>query len=166
MGGVVSSQKQYLQEDLMALYGSVKTEDDIEKAIKALLASMTLEEKIGQMKQYSYDGKTLDADFEAKIARGEVGSVLFARNVGVVNAMQQAAMEKSRLKIPIIVGRDVIHGYRTIMPIPLAQAASFNPDLVERAARVAAIEATTSGARWTFSPMIDIARDSRWGRIA
>lgn len=166
MGGVGSNQKPDLQQDITALYGCVKTEDDIEKAIKLLLASMTLDEKIGQMKQYSYDGKTLDPDFEVLIARGEVGSVLFARSVTVVNAMQQAAMEKSRLKIPIIVGRDVIHGYRTIMPIPLAQAASFNADLVERAARIAAIEATTSGARWTFSPMIDIARDPRWGRIA
>ena len=75
-------------------------------------------------------------------------------------------MEKSRLKIPLLIGRDVIHGYRTIFPIPLAQAASFNPDLAEKGSRVAAIECSSMGIKWTFTPMVDIARDPRWGRIA
>ena len=75
-------------------------------------------------------------------------------------------MEQSRLKIPLIIGRDVIHGFRTIFPIPLAQAASYNPDLVESGSRVAAIECSSIGIKWTFSPMVDIARDARWGRMA
>ena len=80
--------------------------------------------------------------------------------------MQKIAMEQSRLKIPLIVARDVIHGYKTVFPIPLAQAASFNPDLVESGSRIAAVEAASSGIKWTFTPMVDIARDPRWGRIA
>jgi beta-glucosidase len=80
--------------------------------------------------------------------------------------MQKISIEKSRLKIPILIGKDVIHGFRTVMPIPLGQAASFNTDLVEQCARMAAIEASSCGIRWTFSPMVDISRDPRWGRIA
>jgi len=80
--------------------------------------------------------------------------------------MQKIAIEQSRLKIPLLIGKDVIHGYRTIFPIPLAQAASFNPDLAERGSRVAAVECSSMGINWTFTPMVDIARDPRWGRIA
>lgn len=92
--------------------------------------------------------------------------MLWVTSVNVVNEMQKVAMEQSRMKIPLIPAKDVIHGFRTVLPIPLAQAASFNPDGVEAGARNAAIEATTLGIRWTFSPMMDIARDARWGRMA
>lgn len=135
----------------------------IEKKVERLLGEMTLEEKIGQMNQLSpwdYD------DLAEKVRRGEVGSILNCTDPEQVNRIQRVAMEESRLGIPLIVARDVIHGYRTIFPIPLGQAASFNPELVERGARVAAVEASADGIRWTFAPMIDVSRDPRWGRIA
>lgn len=84
----------------------------------------------------------------------------------LVNKVQKVAVEESRLGIPLLVARDVIHGYKTIFPIPLGQAATFNPELVEEGARVAAVEASSDGIRWTFSPMVDVSRDPRWGRIA
>ena len=86
-------------------------------------------------------------------------------NPDIVNVLQKVAVEESRLGIPLIFGRDVIHGYKTIFPIPLGQAASWNPEIVENAARVAAEEASSDGIRWTFAPMVDISRDPRWGRI-
>lgn len=135
----------------------------IEKKVERLLGEMTLEEKIGHMNQLSpwdYD------DLAEKVRRGEVGSILNCTDPEQVNRIQRVAMEESRLGIPLIVARDVIHGYRTIFPIPLGQAASFNPELVERGARVAAVEASADGIRWTFAPMIDVSRDPRWGRIA
>jgi beta-glucosidase len=95
-----------------------------------------------------------------------VGSFLNVWKLDNVNQMQKIAMEQSRLKIPLIMGKDVIHGFRTVFPIPLAQAASFNPDLAEAGSRVAAIECSSMGVNWTFTPMVDIARDPRWGRIA
>lgn len=127
---------------------------------------MTIKEKIGQLRQFHNSDGVLSEDFKTAIRNGQVGSVLFAANVDVVNTMQDIAMNESRLKIPIIIGRDIIHGYRTVLPIPLAQAASFNTSLVTAASRVAAKEGATSGTRWTFSPMMDISRDPRWGRIA
>lgn len=135
----------------------------IEKKVERLLGEMTLEEKIGQMNQLSpwdYD------DLAEKVRRGEVGSILNCTDPEQVNRIQRVAMEESRLGIPLIVARDVIHGYRTIFPIPLGQAASFNPEIVERGARVSAVEASADGIRWTFAPMIDVSRDPRWGRIA
>lgn len=135
----------------------------IEKKVERLLGEMTLEEKIGQMNQLSpWDYE----DLAEKVRRGEVGSILNCTDPEQVNRIQRVAMEESRLGIPLIVARDVIHGYRTIFPIPLGQAASFNPELVERGARVAAVEASANGIRWTFAPMIDVSRDPRWGRIA
>ena len=98
--------------------------------------------------------------------RGEVGSILNCTDPEQVNRIQRVAVEESRLGIPLIVARDVIHGYKTIFPIPLGQAASFNPEIVEKGARVAAVEASSDGIRWTFAPMIDVSRDARWGRIA
>lgn len=95
-----------------------------------------------------------------------MGSFLNVWKLENVNEMQKVAMEQSRLKIPLIHGRDVIHGFRTVFPIPLAQAASFNPSLAEAGSRVAAIECSSMGTKWTFTPMVDIARDPRWGRIA
>lgn len=135
-----------------------------EQKIEALLSKMTLEEKIGQMNQISSYGNI--EDMSSLIKKGEVGSILNETDPVRINALQRVAMEESRLGIPILMARDVIHGFKTIFPIPLGQAASFNPQVAKDGARVAAIEASSVGIRWTFAPMIDIARDPRWGRIA
>lgn len=135
----------------------------IENKVDSLLRQMTLEEKLGQMNQLS------PWDFEelaARIRKGEVGSILNVVNPEEINKIQKIAVEESRLGIPILVARDVIHGYKTIFPIPLGQAATFNPEIAEQGARIAAIEASADGIRWTFAPMIDVSRDPRWGRIA
>ena len=134
-----------------------------EQAVENLLQQMTLAEKVGQMRQIS--GKDSDEDLEELIRQGGVGSFL---NVAGADAgeLQRIAREESRLGIPLIVGRDVIHGFRTIFPIPLGQAATFNPEIVRQGAQVAAREAAACGINWTFAPMVDIARDPRWGRIA
>ncbi len=142
---------------------SLKNDENWIKAEK-LLRQMTLEEKIGQMHQVSPPANLYEiADL---VRNGQIGSVLNVVGAENVNFLQKIAVEESRLKIPLIVGRDVIHGFNTIFPIPLGQAASFNPELVEKAARVSAVEAASEGVRWTFTPMIDIGRDPRWGRIA
>lgn len=140
---------------------SAQEQTDIDKKVDELLSKMTLQEKIGQMNQLSGG-----ASLAGAAAEGMVGSILNCVDPQEINAVQKAAVEESRLGIPVLVARDVIHGFRTIFPIPLGQAATFNPVLVEQGARVAAVEATASGVRWTFSPMLDIARDSRWGRVA
>lgn len=136
-----------------------------EAKIDSLLVLMTLEEKIGQLQQLSISRSINDSVFDM-VRMGKVGSFLNARNLAIRNMMQKIAVEESRLGIPLIFGRDVIHGYRTIFPIPLGQAASWNPELVEKASEIAAKEASSEGIDWTFAPMIDIARDPRWGRIA
>lgn len=136
---------------------------EIENKVETLLHKMTLEEKLGQMNQLSpWDFE----DLAKRVRQGEVGSILNVVNPEEVNKIQKIAVEESRLGIPLIVSRDVIHGYKTIFPIPLGQAATFNPEVVKEGARVAAIEASADGIRWTFAPMIDVARDPRWGRIA
>lgn len=136
---------------------------EIENKVETLLHKMTLEEKLGQMNQLSpWDFE----DLAKRVRKGEVGSILNVVNPEEVNKIQEIAVEESRLGIPLIVSRDVIHGYKTIFPIPLGQAATFNPEVVKEGARVAAIEASADGIRWTFAPMIDVARDPRWGRIA
>ena len=135
-----------------------------EKEINALLSKMTLDEKIGQMNQLSYY-ETNDL-LLTQIKKGEIGSLLNIIDPVEVNKVQKAAMENSRLGIPLIIGRDVIHGLKTVFPIPLGQAASFDPQLVEAGARVAATESRELGINWTFAPMLDISRDARWGRIA
>ena len=135
-----------------------------EKKVEALLSKMTLEEKIGQMNQISSYGNI--EDMSSLIKKGEVGSVLNEIDPVRINALQRVAIEESRLGIPLLMARDVIHGFKTIFPIPLGQAASFNPQVAKDGARVAAIEASSVGIRWTFAPMIDVARDPRWGRIA
>lgn len=136
---------------------------EIESKVNALLSKMTLEEKLGQMNQLS----PWDFDELAeKVRKGEVGSILNYTDPELVNKIQKVAVEESRLGIPLIVSRDVIHGYKTIFPIPLGQAATFNPEVVREGARVAAVEASSDGIRWTFAPMIDVSRDARWGRIA
>ncbi len=141
----------------------------VEARVTALLKRMTLEEKIGQLVQFSEGNATgpdnVRVDQKALIAKGGMGSILNASGAKRINAIQKLAIENSRLKIPLLFGLDVIHGYRTEFPVPLGLSATWNPDLIERAARVSAVEATSEGIRWTFSPMVDIARDARWGRI-
>src|SRR6266550_129164 len=141
-----------------------------EKKIEALLRKMTLEEKVGQLVQYSAGQPTGPGtgrtDYNDMIAKGQIGALFNISTAKETNAYQRIAVEKSRLHIPIVFGLDVIHGFRTEFPIPLALASTWDPTLVEQAARVAASEASATGIRWTFSPMVDIARDARWGRMA
>lgn len=139
-------------------------QENTEQKIDALLSKMTLKEKIGQMNQLT--GLGLAEDMQAAIRNGEVGSILNELDLPTTNKLQRIAVEESRLGIPLIFARDVIHGFKTIFPIPLGQAASWNPQIAENGARVAALEASSVGIRWTFAPMIDISRDPRWGRIA
>ena len=141
-----------------------KGDTAIEKKVEALLSKMTLEEKLGQMNQITSYGNI--EDMSGLIKQGGAGSILNETDPVRINALQRVAIEESRLSIPLLMARDVIHGFKTIFPIPLGQAASFNPQVAEDGARVAAIEASSVGIRWTFAPMIDIARDPRWGRMA
>jgi beta-glucosidase len=130
---------------------------------------MTLEEKVGQLVQYSAGQPTGPGtgrtDYDDMIRKGEVGALFNITTARQVNAFQHVAVEQSRLHIPLLFGLDVIHGFRTEFPVPLGLSASWNPDLIQQTARVAAQEASASGIRWTFSPMVDIARDARWGRM-
>ena len=141
----------------------------IEKRVDDLLSRMTLEEKVMQLNQYTLgrNNNVNNVGEEVKKVPAEIGSLIyFETNPELRNNMQKKAMEESRLGIPIIFGYDAIHGFRTVYPISLAQACSWNPDLVEQACAVSAQEARMSGVDWTFSPMIDVARDPRWGRVA
>ncbi len=138
---------------------------EIEDRIDRLLAQMSLEEKIGQTVQVHINEDNQE-EMTNRIRRGLVGSVLTIYGVENINKLQKLAVEETRLGIPLIVGNDVIHGYRTIFPIPLAESCTWDPNLVEEAARIAAEEATANGVNWNFAPMVDITRDPRWGRIA
>ena len=140
--------------------------DPVENRIADLLARMTLAEKVGQMRQLSASEGYPPDYLAAPIRAGAVGAVINQADIRAINELQRLAVAESRLGIPLLVGRDVIHGFRTIFPIPLGQAATWNPELVREGARVAAGEAAAAGINWTFAPMIDIARDPRWGRIA
>jgi beta-glucosidase len=137
--------------------------------VDQLLSRMTLAEKVGQLAQYSAGTPTGPGtgreDYADMVAKGQVGSLLNVTSAAAANRYQRIAVEKSRLHIPLLFGYDVIHGDRTTFPVPLALAASFNPDLVQQTARMAAAEARADGVNWVFSPMVDIARDARWGRI-
>lgn len=150
---------------LAAASGCKRQDDPTEQRIDELLAQMTLDEKVGQLNQLNGSG-WVSPDLSGAIKGGAVGSILNEVNLETVNELQRIAVEESRLHIPLIFARDVIHGFRTMFPIPLGQAATWNPEVVERGARVAAVEASSCGVRWTFSPMLDISRDPRWGRIA
>lgn len=150
-----------------------KLNPEIEKKIDILMSKMTLEEKVGQMNQYNgfWDvtgpapvGGTAEEKY-ANIKKGLVGSMLTVRGVKEVTTVQKMAVEETRLGIPLIIGFDVIHGYKTISPIPLAEAASWDLQAIEKSAEVAASEAAASGINWTFGPMMDISRDARWGRV-
>nr|ADX05743.1 putative carbohydrate-active enzyme [uncultured organism] len=143
---------------------TVGSDAELEKRIEKLLSRMTLSEKIGQMNQVSAGGEI--SNYAEALRNGQIGSILNEVDPVKINEFQRICMEESRLGIPLLVGRDVIHGFHTIFPIPLGLAATFDPALVEEGARIASLEATAQGVRWTFSPMLDIARDPRWGRIA
>jgi len=134
----------------------------IEHRVDSLLALMTLDEKVGQLVQWNHD----EIDRTGLIREGKVGSMMNILGAEETRKFQEIAVEESRLKIPLLFGLDVIHGYRTTFPIPLASSCTWDPALIEKAERVAATEATASGIHWTFAPMVDIARDPRWGRIA
>lgn len=142
---------------------------DIDARVEKLLNQMTLEEKIGQLNQYTGDWTatgpiTKEGDKQDQIRKGLVGSMLNVKGVLHTRECQELALQ-SRLKIPLLFGQDVIHGYKTTFPIPLAEAASWDLEAIKLAARIAAIEASASGIHWTFAPMVDISRDPRWGRV-
>lgn len=140
--------------------------DKIESRVNQLLTRMTLDEKIGQMTQIDPGFAGGEEQLKKSIRDGRYGSLLNLFGVERVNEIQKIAVEESRLGIPLLIGRDVIHGYRTIFPIPLGMAATWNPEIVKKAFRIAAIECSSQGIKWTFAPMIDITWDPRWGRIA
>ena len=139
---------------------------NVERQIDALMAKMTLEEKLGQLQQLDGEGNgTFRPEHPDLVRKGLLGSTLGVRGARNTNQLQHVAMDESKLKIPLLFGFDVIHGYRTIFPIPLAEASSWDPALAEQSTSIAAREAYSTGLRWTFAPMLDIARDPRWGRI-
>ena len=148
----------------MSLFAAGCSPAEEDARVERLLSQMTLQEKIGQMNQLSVAGLT--PDMEAAVRNGAAGSILNEVNPEIINEYQRIAVEESRLGIPLLVARDIIHGFRTVFPIPLGMASTFDPELVRYGARLTAQEATASGIRWTFSPMVDVSRDARWGRIA
>ncbi|MCS6974820.1 MAG: beta-glucosidase BglX [Cyclobacteriaceae bacterium] len=145
-------------------------DERINRKIDSLMALMTREEKIGQLNLPSAGqfttGQAENSDIARKIERGEVGGLFNIKSVEAIREMQRIAVEKSRLKIPLIFGMDVVHGYETTFPIPLALSCTWDIPLIEQTARIAAQEASADGINWTFSPMVDLCRDPRWGRIA
>lgn len=154
---------------LLAFFFAFSQPKTIDQKVDALLKQMTLEEKIGQLNQYNDDSKatgpiTVDNDKASQIRNGQVGSLLNCLGTERTRSWQKLAME-SRLKIPLLFGQDVIHGYKTTFPVPLGEAASWDLAAIQKAARIAAVEASASGIHWTFAPMVDIARDPRWGRV-
>ncbi|MGE6355375.1 glycoside hydrolase family 3 N-terminal domain-containing protein [Flavobacterium sp. NPDC079362] len=154
---------------LMVSFFAVAQQETIDQKVNALLKKMTIEEKIGQLNQYTGDNSatgpiTINPNKQAEIKAGIVGSMLNIIGTKYTRQYQELAMQ-SRLKIPLLFGQDVIHGYKTTFPIPLAEAASWDLTAIELAARVAATEASASGIHWTFAPMVDIGRDPRWGRV-
>ncbi len=147
----------------MIHYQFTHLSEEIRARVDALLAQMTLEEKIGQMNQVT---PHWTSDLEAQLRAGQIGSILGIIDPNEINRFQRIAVQESRLGIPLLIGNDVIHGYRTVFPIPLAEACTWDPALQEQASRVAAAEAAACGTDWIFAPMVDICRDPRWGRIA
>src|SRR5882672_981205 len=138
--------------------------------VDSLLSLMTIEEKIGQLNLPSagdfVTGQALNSDIGRKVEKGLVGGLFNIKSIPKIREFQKLAVEKSRMKIPLIFGMDIIHGYETVFPIPLGLSCSWDMELIKQTARVAAIEASADGINWNYSPMVDIARDARWGRIA
>lgn len=142
----------------------------IEERVDSVLALMTLEEKIGQMTQYSaksdiVTGPQVNTDIEPLLKKGYIGSLFHATSSAAIRKTQETALAESRLKIPVLFAFDVIHGFKTIFPIPLAESCAWDAELAERSASIAAAEASAVGVNWTFAPMVDISRDARWGRV-
>jgi beta-glucosidase len=156
----------FLMSNEISMAGEIAEIQRHDQQVAELLARMTLAEKIGQMTQVNGAGGNLPDELREAVKSGHIGSILNEVDVDTVNELQRIAVQESRLGIPLLIGRDVIHGFNTILPIPLGQAASWNPELVRKGARMAALEAASTGVNWTFAPMIDISRDPRWGRIA
>lgn len=155
---------------LLLLFSSASAQrKTIPQRVDSVMRLMTLEEKIGQMNQYNGDWTatgpiTKEGDKQDQIRKGMVGSMLNIMGIEHTRELQEIAMS-SRLKIPLLFGQDIIHGYRTTFPIPLGEAASWDLDAIRLSARIAATEASAAGIHWTFAPMVDIARDPRWGRV-
>lgn len=148
----------------------VKPQKSIEQKVDSILQLMTLEEKLGQLNLPSAGdittGQATSSDIGKKIEEGKVGGLFNIKTVEKILEVQKVAVEKSRLKIPLLFGMDVIHGYETTFPIPLGLASSWDMPMIEKTARIAAIEASADGINWTFSPMVDLSRDARWGRVS
>jgi len=156
---------------LLALIAKVQAQDQkMDKFIDDLMNKMTLQEKIGQLNLITaggfVTGAAVNEKTQQKIEAGQIGGMLNGFSVAAMKASQEIAVKDSPHHIPILFGMDVIHGFRTVFPIPLAMSCMWDMTLVEKSARIAAQEATSSGIAWTYSPMVDIARDPRWGRIA
>ena len=159
---------------LLLLYvgNQFSAQKSIDQKVSDLISKMTIEEKAGQLSQLNSDWENLTGPILAKgdedkvtlIQQGKLGSILNVRSVAQTRMLQEHAM-KSRLKIPLLFGQDVIHGFRTTFPVNLGQAASWDLNLIEKSERIAATEAAAYGIHWTFAPMVDISRDPRWGRV-
>ena len=141
----------------------------VEARVDSVLELMTLQEKIGQMTQFSANwsitGPVMSDDFKPYLEEGLIGSIFTATSVAGIRMFQQYAVDSTRLGIPILFGQDVIHGYKTIFPMPMAEASSWDLEMMRRTAEIAATEAASDGINWTFAPMVDIGRDARWGRV-
>lgn len=161
--GAVACQKPAIK------WSSYSGDKNVERRVDSVLALMTLEEKIGQMTQFSADwditGPVMKNDLEPYLKKGMVGSIFNAVTVDGVRKLQEMALAESRLKIPVLFGYDVVHGFRTIFPMPLAESCSWDLELMRKTAAIAAEEAAAEGLHWTFAPMVDIGRDARWGRV-
>lgn len=149
---------------------SIQTnKNQFERQVDSILSLMTIEEKIGQLNLPSAGdittGQAKSSNIAKKIEEGKVGGLFNIKSVAKIKEVQKIAVEKSRLKIPLIFGMDIIHGYQTTFPIPLGLSCSWDMEMIKKTAQMAAQEATADGINWTFSPMVDISRDPRWGRV-
>ena len=169
-GAAVAATLGGCQQPAVSGWKSFSGDKNIERRVDSVLSLMTLEEKVGQMAQYSCNwdvtGPVMTGDYETLLKQGLVGSLFNVYTVDGVRKMQEMALSESRLKIPVLFGYDVVHGYRTIFPMPLAESCSWDLERMRKSAAIAADEASASGIAWTFAPMVDISRDARWGRIA
>ena len=154
----------------LAACGPAGRDSEMDAFIDNLMGRMTVEEKIGQLNLPAggdiVSGQVFETDLAELVSSGKAGGFFNVKGVEKITEFQRLAIENSRLGIPLLVGADVIHGYETVFPIPLALSCSWNPSAIERMARISAVEASADGVNWTFSPMVDICRDARWGRIA
>src|SRR5690606_9687888 len=149
---------------------TAQTDSKMDQFLSELMGKMTVEEKIGQLNLVTggeaVTGSVVSTGVEAKIKAGEIGGIFSMSSPAKIRAAQELAVQQSRLGIPIIFGMDVVHGYKTMFAIPLGLAATWDMNLIQESARIAAVEASADGLNWTFSPMVDISRDPRWGRIS